>query len=144
MVKSYLCAFQQASYTLKNGRNIVFADMCDGIRGSLYTSSNKAEQVMIESLSDFGCVIKVYKVYGEPEPDMPTLNKVVKVSVVVPKETENSNPIKEYLDITRVQDAISIIKEICVERELEYKVIRSRDAVIDRAKYLNISFPNLN
>lgn len=143
MVKSYLCAFQQASYSLAKGRNITFADMCAGIKGSLYTSFSKEEQNLIESLPDFGGIIKVFKTYGEPEPDMPTLNNVIKVSEVIVKEV-GSDPIKEYADITRVQDAISIIKEVCAEREIEYKVIRSKDAVIDRAKYLNISFPNLN
>ena len=139
MVKSYFCGFQQASYTLSNGQSITFSDMCVDNRGSLYTSANTEEQMMIESLPDFGGVIKVYKCYGEPDPVTPTVRNVVKVEVVIP-----SNNVKEYPEVKRIQDAISVIKEVCAERGVEYSVIRSRESVMERANFFNISFPNLN
>ena len=139
MVKSYFCGFQQASYTLSNGQSITFSDMCVDNRGSLYTSANTEEQKMIESLPDFGGVIKVHKCYGEPDPIPPTVRNVVKVEVVIP-----SNNSKEYPEVKRIQDAISVIKEVCAERGVEYSVIRSRESVMERAKFFNISFPNLN
>ena len=139
MVKSYFCGFQQASYTLSNGQSITFSDMCVDNRGSLYTSANTEEQMMIESLPDFGGVIKVHKCYGEPDPVTPTVRNVVKVEVVIP-----SNNVKEYPEVKRIQDAISVIKEVCAERGVEYSVIRSRESVMERANFFNISFPNLN
>ena len=139
MVKSYFCGFQQASYTLSNGQSITFSDMCVDNRGSLYTSANTEEQKMIESLPDFGGVIKVHKCYGEPDPVTPTVRNVVKVEVVIP-----SNNVKEYPEVKRIQDAISVIKEVCAERGVEYSVIRSRESVMERANFFNISFPNLN
>lgn len=139
MVKSYFCGFQQASYTLSNGQSITFSDMCVDNRGSLYTSANTEEQMMIESLPDFGGVIKVHKCYGEPDPIVPTVRNVVKVEVVIP-----SNNVKEYPEVKRIQDAISVIKEVCAERGVEYSVIRSRESVMERANFFNISFPNLN
>lgn len=139
MVKSYFCGFQQASYTLSNGQSITFSDMCVDNRGSLYTSANTEEQNMIESLPDFGGVIKVHKCYGEPDPIAPTVRNVVKVEVVIP-----SNNVKEYPEVKRIQDAISVIKEVCAERGVEYSVIRSRESVMERANFFNISFPNLN
>lgn len=139
MVKSYFCGFQQASYTLSNGQSITFSDMCVDNRGSLYTSANTEEQMMIESLPDFGGVIKVHKCYGEPDPIAPTVRNVVKVEVVIP-----SNNVKEYPEVKRIQDAISVIKEVCAERGVEYSVIRSRESVMERANFFNISFPNLN
>ena len=138
MVKSYICAYRQASYPLPNGSNVVFADMGLGIKGSLYTSANSSEQAMIESLPDFGGVIKVYKTYGEPDPVAPKLGNVVKVSEVA------GVIVKEYSEVTRTQDAISIVNDVCKERGIECKFIRSREAAIERAKFLNISFPNLN
>ena len=113
--------------------------MCVDNRGSLYTSANTEEQKMIESLPDFGGVIKVHKCYGEPDPVTPTVRNVVKVEVVIP-----SNNVKEYPEVKRIQDAISVIKDVCAERGVEYNVIRSREAVMERAKFFNISFPNLN
>ena len=139
MVKSYFCGFQQASYTLSNGQSITFSDMCVDNRGSLYTSAKTEEQKMIESLPDFGGVIKVHKCYGEPDPVTPTVRNVVKVEVVIP-----SNNVKEYPEVKRIQDAISVIKEVCAERGVEYSVIRSRESVMERANFFNISFPNLN
>ena len=139
MVKSYFCGFQQASYTLSNGQSITFSDMCVDNRGSLYTSAKTEEQKMIESLPDFGGVIKVHKCYGEPDTVTPTVRNVVKVEVVIP-----SNNVKEYPEVKRIQDAISVIKEVCAERGVEYSVIRSRESVMERANFFNISFPNLN
>ena len=139
MVKSYFCGFQQASYTLSNGQSITFSDMCVDNRGSLYTSANTEEQKMIESLPDFGGVIKVYKCYGEPDPVTPTVRNVVKAEVVIPASNA-----KEYPEVKRIQDAISVIKDVCAERGVEYSVIRSRESVMERAKFFNISFPNLN
>ena len=94
---------------------------------------------MIESLPDFGGVIKVYKCYGEPDPVAPTVRNVVKTEVIIP-----ASNVKEYPEVKRIQDAISVIKGVCTERGVEYNVIRSREAVMERAKFFNISFPNLN
>ena len=140
MVKSYLCAFRQASYPLPNGSNIVFADMGIGIHGSLYTSSNSAEQAMIEKLPDFGGVIKVYRTYGEPDPIVQQINNPTTPLIV---EEVLSN-VLDYPEAVRVQDAISVVKSVCAERGIEYNVIRSKEAVLERAKYLSISFSNLN
>ena len=43
---------------MSNGQCITFSDMCVDNRGSLYTSANTEEQKMIESLPDFGGVLK--------------------------------------------------------------------------------------
>lgn len=132
MTKIYLCAFRRCNVTLEDGSSVMFDDRSYGEYGSLYTSTSEKEQKLIEKLPMFGDTI--------------TLQSVIEDAPKV-KESENESVVsadaKVFADVTRIQDAIAVIKNECTERGLAYETIRSREKTLQKAEELNIAFPNL-
>ncbi len=138
MTKIYLCPFRRCCVTLDDNSTVMFEDRSYGEFGSIYTTASRHEQELLERSPLFGKVFKLHETIGTEE-----------VVERKPKKTEPkakpaaAEKTTEYPDIKRVQEAIGIIKRVCLERGLEYSVIRSREKALQRASELNISFPNL-
>jgi hypothetical protein len=49
----------------------------------------------------------------------------------------------EYPEVTKVQDAVEVIKQVSAEKGVEYATIRRKEDVITKANELGVSFPNL-
>lgn len=130
MTKIYLCAFRRSCITLEDGTAIMFEDRSYGEYGSMYTTSDTKVQGMIERSPLFGSVISLYKSIGNDNPD-------------ITEHEDRKTDSTEYSDVTRVQDAIAVIKETCQKRGVPYHVIRSREKALATAKTLGLSFPNL-
>jgi hypothetical protein len=90
----------------------------------MYVTSKPNEQEAIESTSDFKKgVIHLDSVYEEEKP--------------------KSAIVAEYPDVTKVQDAVEVIKQVSAEKGVEYATIRKKEDVISKANELGVSFPNL-
>lgn len=132
MTKIYLCAFRRCNVTLEDGSSVMFDDRSYGEYGSLYTSTSEKEQRLIEKHPMFGDSITLHSVIE----DAPKAEPSEIASVV-------SADAKVFADVTRIQDAIAVIKSECAERGLTYETIRSREKVLQKAEELDIVFPNL-
>lgn len=123
MTKRYYCVYRNAYYKFKDVR-VHFTDRCTAFGGSVYVTSNAKEQEAIEASADFKKgVIYLDEVYAQ---------------------VEKPNTITaEYPEVTKVQDAVEVIKQVSAEKGVEYATIRKKEDVITKANELGVSFPNL-
>lgn len=123
MTKRYYCVYRNAYYKFKDVR-VHFTDRCTAFGGSVFVTSNPKEQEAIEASADFKKgVIFLNEVYEDAKP---------------------SNAIAvEYPEVTKVQDAIEVIKQVSAEKGVEYATIRKKEEVLSKANELGVSFPNL-
>ena len=137
-IKTYSCAYANAWYSAGKYR-IHFSYRCVSGQGSAYTSFNEKEQEAIESLKDFGKIIVLESVQkvGTNEPDGKTDSNTETV------KEEESGEKEVFSDVVSVQDAITVIKRICIEKGVDYTPIRSRADTLAKAGELGISFPNM-
>jgi hypothetical protein len=124
MTKIYYCAYRNAYYKFKDVQ-VHFTDRCTAFEGSIYITSNLKEQEAIEASADFkNGTIRLHESYGEVE--------------------EKNNAIAvEYPEVTKVQDAVEVLKQVSAEKGVEYATIRKKEDVITKANELGVSFPNL-
>ena len=122
MTKRYYCVYRNAYYKFKEAR-VHFTDRCTAFGGSVFVTSNPKEQEAIEASADFKKgVIYLDEVYAQVKPNTITV---------------------EYPEVTKVQDAVEVIKQVSAEKGVEYATIRKKEDVITKANELGVSFPNL-
>lgn len=123
MTKRYYCVFRNAYYTFGDVR-VRFTDRCSAFAGSVFVTSNPKEQEAIEASGDFKSgVIFLDEVYEDAKP--------------------NNAIVAEYPEVTKVQDAVEVIKQVSAEKGVEYASIRKKEEVLSKANELGVSFPNL-
>lgn len=135
MTKIYLCGFRRCCVTLNDGSSITFEDRSYGEFGSIYTTSDKREQELLEQSPLFGDVFTLHQTVGNESDDSKKEN-----GETPEKET---SLVETYADITRTQEAIALIKTTCQKRGIPYYVIRSKEKALEEAQRLGLSFPNL-
>lgn len=144
MIKTYVCMFKRCCVSFGDGQSVLFDDRGQGEWGSQYTTNDKNEQEMLEKSSLFNNTFHLYSQESEDadEKDTP-INLEMPTNPIEDKDNVVIEYARAYPDIVRVQEAISAIKDYCKEQGLPYETIRSREAMLAKAKELGLSFPKI-
>lgn len=122
--KVYECDYRNAIIVLPNGKNVKFNDRCSNRNGSVYATNDEKEIKFIENDNLFK-------------------NGLIRLIETREDKVEVDKDVKVYKNIKTVQEAILVLKQECASLNIEYRGGREKESVLDYAKSLKISFPNL-
>lgn len=144
MIKTYVCMFKRCCISFGDGQSVLFDDRGQGEWGSQYTTNDKNEQEMLEKSPLFNNTFHLYSQESEDadEKDTP-INLKMPTNPIEDEDKVVVEYDRAYPDIVRVQEAIGAIKDYCKEQGLPYETIRSREAMLAKAKELGLSFPKI-
>lgn len=126
------CANKNANFSLGKF-SIRFHEVDWQRSGSMYATSNKEE---IEAIKE-SAYFKQGLIKLAPAP------RKSKKAAKGGKAEKKQKKALQYPDVKRVQDAITVIRNVCQERGVNCPSLKNKQSVLSMAKSLNIEFPSI-